>query len=199
MHALATASTDRCRQISAAWKKDMAGCGWPPADFGIPEIADMREWLERHTHRPGKFDGSIDPRDVEMFNAELLEWDATHEPDMLEQDREDNATRTAWVERRIAEREHNAEVSGYNREIKAGEILWHKLDELDDLIVDTAAASAAGALAKLAHALAMLRLDHGARIGETVEDIDDMSVRAVCKAIDDMERLSVLPGLVVAS
>jgi hypothetical protein len=109
IRALAKASSARLHQISTAWNNDLDGCGWPPADYSGPEIADMREWLERrHSHTS---DIRVGRPDVEMFNAELLAWDTTHEPNLLEQDRQDNAARLAWVDRRVAERGRNAEIA----------------------------------------------------------------------------------------
>jgi hypothetical protein len=181
--ALAKAASARTKAISVAWNDDLSGCGWPPADYSIPEIADMKEWLEERSPACG-FNGRVDRRDVLAFNAELLAWDAKHEPDLLEQSRKDNAARLAWIDQRVEERKHNAEVSGYRRAADESEALWGQAGDLCQEALETTAATVAGAWARLALAASTLRIDHTID-GELTDDID---IGGVLGAVADLER-----------
>jgi hypothetical protein len=191
---IAEAATKRARAISNAWNSDLSGHGWPMADFNIREIAEMKEWLEERSHDRG-FNGRVDRHDVLTFNAELEAWDAEHEPQLLEQSRKDNATRLAWIDQRVAEREHNAEVSGYTRAADESEALWQQAGDLCDEALETTATTVAGAWARLALAAATLRTDH--TFGGELSG--DMDIGGVLGAVADLERLGVMPGSAVQS
>jgi hypothetical protein len=191
--ALAEAATERATAIMDAWNGDLSGCGWPMADFSKREIAEMKKWLEERWR--GHFDGRVARHDVLAFNAELDVWGAKREPDLLEQSRKDNATRLAWIDQRIAERERNAEISGFKCATGESEALWGEASELLSEALDTTATTVAGAWARLALAAGALRTNHTID-GELTGDMD---IGGVLGAVADLERLGAMPGKAVAS
>jgi hypothetical protein len=194
--ALAEAATERSRAIADAWNHDLSGCGWPEIDFTVPELKDMREWLERRWERSGTAARNrVARHDVLAFNAELEVWGATREPDLLEQSRKDNATRLAWIDQLIAERERNAEISGFKCATDESEALWGEASELLSEALGTTATTVAGAWARLALAAATLRTDHTLD-GELTGDMD---IGGVLGAVADLERLGAMPGSAVTA
>jgi hypothetical protein len=184
--ALAEAATERSRAIADAWNRDLSGCGWPEIDFTVPELKDMREWLERRWKRSGTAaQNRVDRYDVLAFNAEQL----------LEQSQKGNATRLAWIDQRIAERKRNSEISGFKRATDESEALWGEASELLSEALGTTATTVAGAWARLALAAATLRTDHTLD-GELTGDMD---IGGVLGAVADLERLGAMPGSAVTA
>jgi hypothetical protein len=157
--ALAEAASTRAEAIRDAWNGDLAGAGWPMADFSKREIAEMKGWLEKRSYNAA-CNGRVARHDVLTFNAELEAWEAKQEPDLLEQIRKDNATRLAWIDQRLAERERNAEISGYSRASAESEVLFGEASDLLNEVLDATVTTAGGAWAKLALAAESLRVNH---------------------------------------
>jgi hypothetical protein len=163
------------------------------ADFSKREIAEMKGWLEKRSYNAA-CNGGVARHDVLTFNAELEAWEAKQEPDLLEQIRKDNATRLAWIDQRLAERERNAEISGYSRASAESEVLFGEASDLLSEVLDATVTTAGGAWAKLALAAESLRVNH------TIEGelTGDMAIGGVLSAVADLERLGAMPGSAVA-
>lgn len=160
----------RVDAIRKAWNGDLSGCGWPPMDKSLAIFADMPQ-----------ADGEpIFRCDIERYNRAVLSLTPKRERVRVG---EECAARLEWWDRRQAEREHNAEVSGFRAADAELDTLCEEANEAEEIAIKTPATTLAGALARLEIAVKMIR-DKGAE-----ERGLDLEETAIIGAFDDLTRL----------
>jgi hypothetical protein len=177
----ATKHSTACRLLAG----DDVCSGWPPL---TQEAAALGV--------PGTLGESIFRGDIERHNAAQLQLACHHERAQVEAD---NAARLAWWDRRQAEREHKAEVSGYRAANQACDQAYEAYNDVLWQICDKPATTVAGVVLKLT-VVAEIIADENGTEGIEGTDLSELEPtdRALFDALADLRRLLPLAGVSVS-